>query len=44
MERIKRFSELYENELTILVEGRAFINAAKKAKELQLEMQSVLNA
>lgn len=32
MERIKRFSELYENELTVLVEGRAFVNAAKKAK------------
>lgn len=33
MERIKRFTELYENELAMLSEGRAFVNAARKAKD-----------
>jgi hypothetical protein len=37
MERVKRFTQLYESEMNILTEGRAFVAAAKKAKDEGLE-------
>lgn len=37
MERIKRFTEIYESELQIIREGHAFISATKKAKDEGLE-------
>jgi len=37
MERVKRFTQLYESEMNILTEGRGFVAAAKKAKDEGLE-------
>ncbi len=37
MERIKKFTEIYENELQILKEGNAFVKAAKDAKDKGLK-------